>query len=171
MITDFWLFTDLFSYTCSKSKKIVLKGYFGAWGMAVFATMALGVNAATVHNTASTAGPMAGLFASSVLVLIAISTNGIKAGQSFFAELVYSLLVALLSILFSGASLKGMDAMKPFMLPGTVVFAVLWIVAACLLTFRGPFLMTGNGYFGAWGGALTSAFVANAARIAAAGDT
>jgi hypothetical protein len=148
-----------------------LKGYFASWGMAIFATMALGVNATTIHSTASTAGPIAGLFASSVVFLIAISTYGVKSGSRFFAELLYSLLVTLLSILFTGASLKGGDAMKRVMLPLTLVFAILWIVAACLVTFRGPFLFTSNGYFGVWGGAITSSFAANAARIAAAGNS
>ena len=138
--------------------------------MAVFATMALGVNASTVRSTASTAGPMAGLFASSLVVLIAISTYGVKSGQMYFSELLYSLIVTLLSTIFSGASLKGVDGLKAVMLPVMAVFAVLWSVAACLLTFRGPFLKTGNGYIGAWGGALTSVFAANAARNEAAGN-
>ena len=34
------------------------------------------------------------------------------------------------------------------------IFAILWIVMACLVTFRGPFLVTGNGYFAAWIGSV-----------------
>merc|ERR1712238_343490 len=38
------------------------------------------------------------------------------------------------------------------------VFAILWIVAACLCTFNGPFTFTGNGYFAAWGSVVCTIF-------------
>jgi hypothetical protein len=40
------------------------------------------------------------------------------------------------------------------------VFSVMWIVAAALATFVGPFTITGNGYFASWGGAVISIFAA-----------
>lgn len=36
-------------------------------------------------------------------------------------------------------------------------FLVLWIIAASLTTFVGPFLSTGNGYFAAWGSVFAAA--------------
>ena len=36
----------------------------------------------------------------------------------------------------------------------TLFFFVWWLIAACVMTFRGPFVWTSNGYFGAWGALL-----------------
>ncbi|EJK57391.1 hypothetical protein THAOC_22572 [Thalassiosira oceanica] len=41
--------------------------------------------------------------------------------------------------------------------------AVAWIVEACLVSFNGPFVYTGNGYFASWAGAATSSMAACAA--------
>ena len=43
-------------------------------------------------------------------------------------------------------------------------FAIMWIILAGLVTFRGPFALTGNGYFGAWTGAITSVYACKAAH-------
>eukprot|EP00536_Pseudo-nitzschia_multiseries_P004725 jgi/Psemu1/295679/fgenesh1_pm.80_\ len=44
------------------------------------------------------------------------------------------------------------------------VFAVLWFVLAFLVTFRGPFVTTGNGYFASWCGAMCACSTAFHAR-------
>jgi len=151
-------------------------GYFGAWGLAVFATMALGIDVATLKETATHNGvnaPTLGMFASSVVLLVAISTHGIHKNEPDFAELVYALVVSLLTIVVcavkfllsgndNGSDNSGQADSTGFVL--LMVFSILWVTAACLVTFRGPFIDTGNGYFGAWGGALTSIIAVNAAR-------
>jgi len=38
------------------------------------------------------------------------------------------------------------------------IMTVLWFVLACLVTFRGPFTTTGNGYFSAWAGCACISF-------------
>ncbi|CAB9513963.1 expressed unknown protein [Seminavis robusta] len=139
-------------------------GYFGAWGLVVFATMALGVTADTLHSTASTSGPTAGLFCAAVVLLVAISAHGLKTSRDWFAELLYSLMVSILTILITGAMLRGIEIFHDITFPIMCMFSVLWVTAAILLTFRGPFLSTGNGYFAGWGGALMSVYATMAAR-------
>jgi len=51
--------------------------------------------------------------------------------------------------------LKGIDMMKFIVLS---VLTVLWLVLACLVTFSGPFVTTGNGYFSAWAGCACVSF-------------
>mmetsp|Transcript_37988 Transcript_37988/g.42820 ORF Transcript_37988/g.42820 Transcript_37988/m.42820 type:complete len:397 (+) Transcript_37988:44-1234(+) len=38
------------------------------------------------------------------------------------------------------------------------IMTVLWFLVACLVTFRGPFTTTGNGYFSAWAGCACISF-------------
>lgn len=40
------------------------------------------------------------------------------------------------------------------------ILAILWLVMACLVTFRGPFGQTGNGYFASWAGLVCCLTVA-----------
>ena len=114
--------------------------------------MGLGVNASrTAQEATSGAGPVLGLLASSIITLVATASEGIKKSDGFFGELVYGLVVSILTILVVGAVFKmerDAQAQVPKVkLPVMVFFAILWIVAAGLLTFRGPFLFTGNGTY------------------------
>lgn len=136
--------------------------------MLVFATMAIGINLNDAREKAKSMGPINGHFVSSGILLIAIIAVGFDTN---FGELVYSMIVVCLSILFCGALIFGhnfnavnIDALKSNTLPILGGLSIAWIVLACLLTFSGPFLSTGNGYFAAWAGAITSIFAVNAAR-------
>ncbi len=42
--------------------------------------------------------------------------------------------------------------------------SILWVFVAGVTTFRGPFLVTGNGYFSVWAGAILSAVACNEAH-------
>ena len=124
---------------------INMTGFFGSWGLVLFATMAVGVTWSTVQQHS---GPIMGLFASAVVVLVAISSHGVKKNDGDFGQLVYGLVLSILTILLVGAMIKSSpDQLLPqsqqYIL--MVVFSIMWIVAASLLTFSGPFLNTGNG--------------------------
>jgi len=138
-------------------------GYFAAWALVVFSTQAVGLNFSAVTQTAkSKTGPFMGLFAAAILLLVAISFHGMS-GPYDKATLIFSLLLCIFTILGVGAMLK-------FPQPGMIVLAasaglaILWGFAALLLTFGGPFLVTGNGYFAAWGGAFAALFAVYSAR-------
>ena len=59
---------------------------------------------------------------------------------------------------------KGKSMSKMMNLVLMAVLSILWLVAACLVTFDGPFTETSNGYFSAWAGTFTAMYAAFAAR-------
>ena len=102
--------------------------------------MALGFNASNMKQqvgSSATMGSAAALFACSIIVMTAISFHGIKKGDSNFAELIYGLLVTIVTILGMGAVLKGIEATtnQAAQLYAMALMAILWSVAAGLLTF------------------------------------
>jgi hypothetical protein len=57
----------------------------------------------------------------------------------------------------------GIAAKVEFLL--AAFLTIFWIAGAFVMTFRGPFLTTGNGYFGAWGSLLASCLWATDAGV------
>lgn len=155
-----WCFVGACIFTFAGPFQVTSNGYFSAWGMAMFSVMGVGVSANQMSQSVSGMGSLLGLLACSIIVLIA----AIEPIQNWYYrnESIYALTLACVSILVAGGfwfkdrnSEGGKDMVKFFVLG---FFAICWIVEACLVTFRGPFRETGNGYFGSWGGAVTSVF-------------
>jgi hypothetical protein len=116
-------------------------GYFAAWGTVIFAVMGLGVPPGAVKES----GPLMGLFASSIIVVVAIASYGFDLG--FKGELIYGIIVACFAICTALFFMKSeAEILTKLKFPILALFAIMWIVSACLLTFRGPFIWTGNGY-------------------------
>jgi len=140
-------------------------GYFACWAMAMCGVMAVGVNSGQVKDAASGVGATIGLLVASVVLIIAMADsdyynalNPNRSGNIF--GITWACLTALTVLIFLFLAQRGMPIVG---WPGAVVFGVFalgWIVAASLLTFRGPFTLTGNGYFASWGGAVTSVMAA-----------
>lgn len=93
-------------------------------------------------------------FCSFVLLLATIPWVGrnVFYWESIFAIAVTIITIAVVGFLFYKHQ-RNSDV------PGAsfhvVVFlAIMWIFTAGIVTFRGPFLITGNGYFSAWAGAI-----------------
>ena len=139
-------------------------GYFSVWAMVIFSLMGIGITQEHVRSTASGSDSLLGFFASSIIVLIAIIPSISKDDP----PTVYAITLACLSVVLAGFFIAmrnrglGDPSMFKFALLGA--FAIMWIVLAFLVTFRGPFLVTGNGYFASWAGAVTSVFAAMTAR-------
>jgi hypothetical protein len=167
-----WCFIGACFMTFGGPFEFTGNGYFGAWGMVVFAIMGLGDSVDNVKEALGGMVPTLGLLASSLIAIVAISDEGFDENQG---ELIYAIIVACITVLVLGVIIKIEydNAGEPHMLkfPILAFFAVLWIILACLVTFRGPFVWTGNGYFGAWGGAITGVFAAMAAMAAKDGDS
>lgn len=156
-------------------------GYFGSWGVVVFSIMAVGITMDTIKGTFRGLNFQIGLLMCCFLVFF--DSVGIVADKKFCVEVVgvptcfnhvvgslqwnialfafiLSILTAILVPLFLYLEHKKVEQLKTFKSPTLVIFAIVWFVEAILATFSGPFLYTGNGYFGSWGGAVTSILVA-----------
>jgi len=143
---------------------VTSNGYFAVWGMSIFALYGIGVS----FDTFKTAGSMMGHMAASAVVIIALASD-IESLESFKGESIFGIILACLStalvafqVRSEGRGKEGLD--KKILCPVTVVFAIMWIVAASIMTFRGPFILTSNGYFASWGGAVTALFIAIATK-------
>ena len=139
-------------------------GYFASWGMALFSIKALGGSSLWVKN----AGPMMGHLAAAIVVIVAIAAEGFEVNKG---ETIYGIVLAgcsALTVMFQTFMERkehaGLGALK---WPTFLVLAICWVVSACLLTFRGPFADTSNGYFGAWSGAITGMYAYVVARAEA----
>lgn len=126
------------------------KGYFASWATVITAAMALGFTAGAFQNSVKGLGALTGLLASSIIVIIALIDTF---GGSYRAESIYAMVVACITLVLLLVHIykekKGGDGDGGGMVMFVVFafFSVLWVVLACLVTFRGPFVATGNGYF------------------------
>ena len=137
-------------------------GYFAAWGLVVASMIGVGVTGNEAKSVVGQMGALLGLGASSIVVIIAIIPP-MRNDSLYRGGEIYALTVACCSVIVVAVYqkvVKGGGMVKFLVL---AFFAILWIVLACLVTFRGPFLTTGNGYFGSWGGAILSTLAAMAA--------
>ena len=102
------------------------------------------------------ATPIVGLGFCSFLVLLSTLSYF---GTQFHWQSVFALIVSLITIFAVGYFLVKFQ--KNSKLPNQafnimVAMSMLWIFVAGVTTFSGPFLVTGNGYFSVWAGAIMS---------------
>lgn len=127
---------------------LALQGYFASWVAVSAAAMALGFTASAFQTSVKGLGALMGLLASSIIVIIALIDW--VGHADFLAESIYAMVVACITVLLVLFHIYikgngGGDGMFMFLV--LAFFALLWLVLACLVTFRGPFIATGNGYF------------------------
>jgi hypothetical protein len=132
-------------------------GYFCSWAIVIFSFLSIGISLDKIRSTVEeNANPLIGLGFCGFLVSLSIIPY---LGTAFYWESIFGLIVALLTILLVGYSLYKYQTSAR--LPNSafnilLLSAILWIFTAGITTFRGPFLVTGNGYFASWGGAILS---------------
>jgi len=158
-----WCFVGAILLTFSGPFQQTGNGYFAAWAMAVFGVMAIGVGSESMRSAVRGMGSLMGLLASSIIVLIAIAPFVSRDSP----DTIYAIVIASVTIVITLAFMfveneGGRRGAVVFVILS--IFALFWIVLACLVTFRGPFLVTGNGYFGSWAGAVSAVFAAVAAH-------
>jgi hypothetical protein len=131
--------------------------------------MSMGMNTNTFKNNVRGLGAIMGHFAASIVLLIACipEVNSLPGGSKMRNHAIYALSLACLSTLVmlvlmsmdrKGKQLEGMANLGLM-----TILALCWYIAACFVTFGGPFEETGNGYFSAWIGTITAWHAARAA--------
>jgi len=142
---------------------------FASWVMVACSAAALGLSANTFKSSVKGVGALVGLLAASIVVIIAISPhvgkNSLYRNHSIYTISVASVTLAVILVHMYKEHKLGQEKSGGIVALITLVFfAILWLVLAGLTTFRGPFLTTGNGYFGVWFGAAMACSAAMAAR-------
>ena len=156
-----WCFIGACIMTFAGPFTMTGNGYFASWGLAVASIVGVGVTGSQAKSVLGRMGALLGLGASSIVVIIAIIPE-IQA--SYYRNTgIYALVVACCTVCIVAALSKSAEKFAKVKFVTLAFFAILWIVLACLCTFRGPFLVTGNGYFASWGGAITSVVASMAA--------
>jgi hypothetical protein len=110
--------------------------------MVIFSAIHCGVSTEQVKETVQGTSSFTGLGIASIVMIVAISYDvGV---DSYRGNSIYTLVLSCLTIVFVGGLLfmriktdKTFPAMYEFFT--LAVFSIMWIVAACLVTFNGPF--------------------------------
>lgn len=173
----YWNFTGACFLTFSSPFTTTGNGYFAAWACVITSAMAMGFSADAFKNSVKDLGSLMGLGASSGVVIISlISFLGSKAPSNTRGESIYAMVVACFTVVLvlgfmyfqkqqqqqgSSNGTPNLDRTEGIIKFAFLsFFALLWLVLACLVTFRGPFVTTGNGYFASWAGAVCACFAA-----------
>jgi hypothetical protein len=86
-----------------------------------------------------------------IVIMCAIPS---KLGGSFDGEAIYAIILAALTLAFCFLAVSYREMITNNMFYILMALALLWVIEASLVTFRGPFFQTGNGYFASWGAAF-----------------
>jgi len=135
-------------------------GYFAAWSSVVFSAIA--ADPPGTFTSLSMLGKMNAIIdlgAGAVVVLISLALALHEDSDSYQEEIIFTMLVTCISIcavfIFSLSYMRqGTQACMESQI--LVVLSIMWIIGACAVTFSGPFLVTGNGYFASWVTAILS---------------
>mmetsp|Transcript_20613 Transcript_20613/g.35410 ORF Transcript_20613/g.35410 Transcript_20613/m.35410 type:complete len:284 (+) Transcript_20613:146-997(+) len=140
-------------------------GYFAAWATVYGSAMAMGMTANALGSSVKGLGAVMGSLASSLVLLLAtippIRDDVDKSEAVYALALACVTIVFLLLVLAYEKKTGSVHALAYF--GALAILSMCWIIMACLVTFRGPFVETGNGYFASWTGAGTVTMAAFAA--------
>lgn len=135
-------------------------GYFASWGMVIFVAMGADPpgESSMTRNLLDNLNSTMNLGAVSVLFIASLATEFHHGIDQYKGEAVYAICVAVISVVLvmlfsvwkytkSNVTVSIWEALI------WVLVAVAWVIAAVIVTFRGPFDTMGNGYFSSWIGA------------------
>lgn len=101
---------------------------------------------------AKVGSPARGLIFAAVVLLIALIPYVENSNGAFFGESVFGMVSSAVTIVVA-LGLIFLDNLEHKIAQAvSAVLALLWLATAGILTFRGPFLLTGNGFFASYAG-------------------
>ena len=147
-------------------------GYFSVWAMVIFAAQHSGVSHEDVRKELSSLSSLNLFAVAAIVVVVAASFEVPDSSGSVRGNTIYILVLACLTVCLVGGMFLMEHGDTPYVdqkiqFYVLSLFSIMWIVAAALVTFEGPFEVTGNGYFASWGSAIISVFAALSARQSA----
>jgi len=164
-----WNFTGACFLTFKSPFTTTGNGYFAAWGCVIASAMAMGLTADVFKSKIKGVGALSGLCASAAILVIALISE-IGGDDTLYRNCVFAMVISCFTIVlvvgliyFQKQNDNNFDHSTTESIVKFAflsVFAILWSVMACLLTFQGPFATTGNGYFASWAGAVCASFAA-----------
>jgi len=131
-----------------------LPGYFALWVGFLFSLRALGSVMDSVPNQLPKIGtPARGLFFAAVVLLVACIPH-VEAGSNYayFGEGLFGLIGAAVTVAITAGLILVENIEEKVAKCAALVLGLLWVALAGILTFRAPFVTTGNGYFSAYAG-------------------
>ena len=150
-----WWFLTASILTFSGPFLVTSNGYFASWIGVACATVSIGITPEAMKSQASSLGYLNGVWVASIILICAVPSY-IGKGKDYHGESVYALIVGVLS-LFCVMMLSFYPDLlgSSIRFQSFIMFSIAnWVVMACIVTFRGPFIDTGNGYFSVWVGAI-----------------
>jgi len=167
-----WNFSGACFLTFSSPFTTTGNGYFAAWACVATSAMAMGLTADALRNRTEGIQSLMGLCACAVVVIFAlVDYVGSQAADYLRGESIFAMVVSVFTVVlcvgfvyFKKQLVDGDRQMAVVEFAFLAVFAILWFVLAFLVTFRGPFVTTGNGYFASWCGAICACSAAFAAK-------
>ena len=150
-------------------------GFFAAWAVVLGCALANDTDLKDCHSKVKSLSSIMGLMTSSLVVMLASiepvrdkGTNPYDPNINNYDEALFAMCLSCVTFVVLGFMLmmnnRGTTMPTKLYFGMMAILTMCWIIMACLVTFRGPFKVTGNGYFGSWAGAATSAFATFAAK-------
>lgn len=133
-------------------------GYFASWGLVIFAGISADPPGNLARGILDHLNATMDLGAAAIVFMVALATEFDAGLHKYKGEATYAIVIAAVTVALVLA-LTLYKYKKPdenFVGESILMIhvAIAWIIAAILVTFRGPFRVTGNGYFVAWLGAM-----------------
>lgn len=123
---------------------LLLSGYFAVWAMVICAVQHCGATQHVKEGVQSLSS-LAGLGLAAIIMIIAISfavSDDLFRGNAIYTVVLSCFTVLLVAGVMYVERKEGLNFPAVYQFYALAVFAIMWVVAACLVTFDGPFVVS-----------------------------